>query len=219
MVHTAQDGQRGNRPKHPKQPRAQVVVKGGALTQAAYGDNLISLFFAGFLPHGKLFDPHMNAYTTGYYLNALPTMAQESPILHKILIAFGLSTAGQAWNQRREKEEGLRCFTAALGDMSKAISQSKQALNPLSFALASRMCGIYEATYGHNSDDLASQIHNWHGHVDGELALVIASGPSSFNHGYWHQFFVDGRLHFVSPDVDEFTRPKDCADAVLLNLT
>ncbi|KAK5653947.1 hypothetical protein OQA88_7872 [Cercophora sp. LCS_1] len=63
--------------------------------------------------------------------------------------------------------------------------------------MASRLCGIYEASFGYNSHDKQSQINNWHKHVDGELAIIAASGPASYSHGYWHQFFTDGRLHIT----------------------
>ncbi|KAK5653946.1 hypothetical protein OQA88_7871 [Cercophora sp. LCS_1] len=126
FVHTARDKKRECRPPPRRVSEARVEVAiNGALAKATYEDSFICIFLSDFLPHGKMFAPHTKAYATGNWLNVLPTMARDSPILRKVLVAMGLSTAGHAWDRTREKEEGLRYFTAVLGDMSSALDESK----------------------------------------------------------------------------------------------
>lgn len=43
----------------------------------------------------------------------------------------------------------------------------------------------------------------WQRHSQGQLAMFLTRGPSSFISGAAHQLFVDSRITFVSHDVQD----------------
>lgn len=53
--------------------------------------------------------------------------------------------------------------------------------------------------HGYDEQNKWAQSCSWRNHIRGELALVTSQPPEAYILGYPHQFFVDGRFHFVRP--------------------
>ena len=52
--------------------------------------------------------------------------------------------------------------------------------------------------YGTDDRDKLTQGKSWVVHTSGELAILVARGPSQYTDGLAHRLFCDGRLHLVS---------------------
>lgn len=180
--------------KHP----ASVPEVPSSLAKSAYEEKYFGVFYEAYLPQSRQLPLHIMAYTGGGWTNALPQLSRTSPTVRKMLLAFGLTTAGYLWNKVDERKEGLKYYTSSLRGMAAAVAVPNSAADPIMLCLVARMYSLYEVIFGHDEQDEVSQARSWRKHIHGELALVTTQPPETYTSGYPHLFFVDGRYHLTT---------------------
>jgi len=130
--------------KSSRVPLAPRPVNDRCLAPSAYEETYFGVFWNAYLPGGRPITTQAMRYTGGGWTNILPQAARRWPSVRKILLAFGLATAGQVWDKRREAEEGLRYYVDSLRQMSGAIADPARGLNQGALCLVARLYSLYE---------------------------------------------------------------------------
>ena len=125
---------------------ATALTHTAGLVSSAYEERYLAVFWDAYLPHGRYISSDVMGYTRGGWTNALPTLAQKSPIIRKILLAMCLRIAGHEWNQQRERDESLRYFVSSLSDMSSALARPS-GVDHLALSLSSRLYSLHEVHF------------------------------------------------------------------------
>ncbi|KAK3311562.1 uncharacterized protein B0T15DRAFT_79786 [Chaetomium strumarium] len=172
-----------------------------ALARTAHEERYLGGFWQRYLPEARDFPSRAAPYTNGGWMVALPRLYASSPVIRKVMLAVCLATEGQASGREREREEGLRYYTASLRRMAGALADrdpERGRADHTTLVVAARLFSMYEVHCGHNALDLPAQAESWCKHIEGELALIMSRPPQDYASGYMHQFWVDGRLHLAS---------------------
>ncbi|OAA56785.1 Zn(2)-C6 fungal-type DNA-binding domain protein [Cordyceps fumosorosea ARSEF 2679] len=121
----------------------------------------------------------------------------------KYLGLFCASVVGHQHGDGQLVVTGLRTYSAALAEMAAATANEERRLGDGLLA-ASRLMEFYEILFGNDSGaypDATMHVDGWRGHNNGQMALVLARGPSKLQSGTGHQLFADGRLNMVVGDI------------------
>lgn len=126
----------------PQQPATVVLAR--SLARSAYEERHEDVFWTTYLPQGRELPASSMGYTSGGWINTVPRLCRVSPLVQQIVRALCLTTAGQADDRVFERQNGLKCYTSALRDLSAALTNSKTATNTAALSVTSRLCGLYE---------------------------------------------------------------------------
>jgi hypothetical protein len=84
-------------------------------------------------------------YTTGGWAVTLPKLYASSPVIREIMLAVCLAMEGQVPGRERDREEGLRYYTASLRRMAGALRE-KGEVDHTTLVVAARLFSLYEVS-------------------------------------------------------------------------
>ncbi|KAI1322895.1 hypothetical protein F5Y16DRAFT_23586 [Xylariaceae sp. FL0255] len=174
-----------------RKPQALDITNSIDLIRSAKAEMYISAFLSEYLPTG--------------------TRAAQYPydfveIAHRMYPsdkAVELSLLSLALCASRNFNPGLEAYGRALCKLQTAIRFEQRSDSILT---ASKLLSLFEMFYGSSVLNLLSQGLNWHGHLEGQLAIIRARGPGAYRFGTSHQLFVDARYPHIIRAIKDRTR-------------
>lgn len=84
-------------------------------------------------------------YMSGGWTIALPKLCGTSPVIREIMLAVCLAMQGQATGSEREREEGMKYYTASLQRMTGAL-KDRDKVDHSTLVVATRIFSMYEVS-------------------------------------------------------------------------
>ncbi|KAK5997092.1 hypothetical protein PT974_02444 [Cladobotryum mycophilum] len=123
------------------------------------------------------------------WIKVIPTFYNSEIAVRYVAIATAASMLGQSRKDAQLYSKGFQVYNWSIREMVKAIRQPERAKSD-GLLVAARLMALYEILFG---PGVKFEHSGWKGHIDGQVALLLARGSESCKTGIGHQLFVDIR--------------------------
>ncbi|KAH7137893.1 hypothetical protein EDB81DRAFT_76298 [Dactylonectria macrodidyma] len=197
-------------------PQQAMVILPESLTQSAYGDKFLELYWGSYLPNGRSFSAEAAKYSTAGWMNVVQDLHQQDKPLHMALMANCMGLVGRGDGQKWMVEESLRVYGLALKAVVSSLRDPvKMESNEL--LVASRLLSLFELCFGADEVDHPAQSQRWSAHIAGGMAIMASRKPFAYIRGHAHSVFVDSRLHQIINDI-QLRRPSFLSEPAWKNI-
>lgn len=163
----------------------------------------LGLFWDMYLPCGEAPSEYYQRHCAGGWTTFARENYKADPALYRALLAMGLTALGYQQDNQPLREEGLRQYGKALGEMKSGLRSPKRQRSD-AMLVASRTLGLYEMMFGNDerTQQVVTQANSWQGHNLGEMALVSMRTPESQIDDPAHSLFCDGRMGHIIASIN-----------------
>ncbi|KND88028.1 hypothetical protein TOPH_07313 [Tolypocladium ophioglossoides CBS 100239] len=156
-----------------------------ALVRTAREQLYVGLFCTASLPYGRPYSQQASNLSSNGWTRFIAGLYKSEETLRHTAVALSTAILGVQNHDSQLSLKGLQAYNRALREMSKALKQPHRFRGDGLFA-TSRMMQLYELFFGH--------VASWRGHIEGNVALILARGPDAFASEGAHQMFADSRI-------------------------
>jgi hypothetical protein len=155
-----------------------------------------------YVPQGDLRRSHAEGKV---FIDVTPRLTAHDEALRLTVLAIGTVALSRQANDDELARQGRTIYTKALVETRRALQNPIRARSTAVLAIP-RVMALFEILFGAESNT-STQANSWLRHAEGELALVAARGPDSYNRDdAAHAIFVHARFRALIAAVRTRTR-------------
>ncbi|KAK6447411.1 hypothetical protein FP744_10003661 [Trichoderma asperellum] len=145
------------------------------------------------IPVGPRFSPESSDLASVGWTSFIGDLYNSETALRFATVATATSILGRLNNDEQLRLKGLQVYNWTVQEMIRAVKEPNRAKSD-SLVLTARLIAFYELYFGPDGDP---RLAGWQRHSEGQLAMFLARGPTSFVSRAAHQLFVDSRINLT----------------------